>query len=154
MRLPQVFSVKATLYLPFMVAVPQLAYHYELVCVLALLPTLGWYARRSATAAQRSLVILTALAVTLTQFPAVTLQKLTDTVLWHFVPGFGLLLVMVCVVALRFAWGDPLDRSKNSVDAYVSPRADTGCNDGHARRCPAVSGPLEPGKELQGGKMR
>jgi hypothetical protein len=105
---PQKFGIKATMYLPFMVAMPQLAYHYELVCLLALIPVLCWYWNRCSTPAQRTVVIGTSIGIVTSQFPAVTMTTLTQRGLWHFVPGLGLFIVLIGVVALRIAWWSSL----------------------------------------------
>ncbi len=85
------------MYLPFMVAVPQLAYHYELICVLPIIAVISWLWQKSEQGAEKILLGLAAVGIALSQFQAVAAEKLLGAVAPHFLPGFGLFLVMVCV---------------------------------------------------------
>jgi len=90
------------LYFPFLVAIPQLAYQYELNWLITMLPAVGWLASRSRDRTQQALLWLIVTGVALGQFHAVAAQRLLDSVAPYVVPGFGLLLVIVVVVALRW----------------------------------------------------
>jgi hypothetical protein len=96
------FRARVLLYVPFMVAVPQLAYHYELVCVLALVPVLSWWWRGADSPAKRRWLCLMAVGVALSQFQAVAMDTLFKTNKLQVVPGAGLLLVIIAV--LGFKW--------------------------------------------------
>jgi hypothetical protein len=89
------------MYLPFMVAVPWLSYHYELVVNLAMIPMISWLWAHATARRQQLLLVLIACGIALSQFQAVAVGKLTGSVVAHFVPGFGLLIVMVATVAYR-----------------------------------------------------
>jgi len=89
------------MYLPFMVAVPSIAYHYELVILIPLIPLLGslWVERRDATS--RLIVSAATVGVGLSQVNAVALEKIFGSVSFHVIPGFGLLLVMASFFLLK-----------------------------------------------------
>lgn len=89
------------MYLPFMVAVPWLSYHYELVVNLAMIPLISWLWARAAARRQQLLLLFVVCGIALSQFQAVAVAQLTGNVAAHFVPGFGLLIVMVATVAYR-----------------------------------------------------
>jgi len=95
-------SAGTALYFPFMIALPRLAYHCELVWLVAVLPAVGWHWVRASTRRERSLVVVLVVGIALGQFQAVAAEKLLGAVYPHFVPGFGLLVTMVGAVAL--AW--------------------------------------------------
>ena len=105
-------------YTPFMVAVPGLAYHYELVCVLILLPVLS-YLWAGAGRGEKRLLLCITVGLALSQFQAVAVYDLLAEkefphwmmgacrqygphsgggCLPHWIPGFGLFVVMLgCV---------------------------------------------------------
>jgi hypothetical protein len=89
------------MYLPFMVAVPSLSYQYGLVVNLAMIPMISWLWTRAAARRQQVLLLFIVCGIALSQFQAVAVAKLTGSVAPHFIPGFGLLIVMVAVVAYR-----------------------------------------------------
>jgi hypothetical protein len=95
-------AASVALYFPFMVAMPRLVYHYELIFVLALIPVVGWCWANATARRERAILAFLVVGIALSQFQAVAAEKLIGTVHPHFVPGFGLLLVMVGVVALRW----------------------------------------------------
>ena len=99
---PRGLAASITFYFPFMVAVPKLAYQYELIWLIAMLPAVGWLASRSRDRTRQALLWLIVAGIALGQFHAVAAQRLLDSVAPHVVPGFGLLLVIVGVVALRW----------------------------------------------------
>ncbi len=90
------------LYFPFMIAAPQLAYHYQLVWLLGLLPAVGWLWTSADGRAQRISVVVATFGIALSQFPAVAMHELLGSVLPHVVPGAGLLIVMLGAVAVKW----------------------------------------------------
>jgi len=90
-----------SMYLPFMVAVPQLTYHYELVVILPMLPVVSWLWKNAVWPAERILLTFITVGIALSQFQAVAAGKLIGTVHPHFLPGFGLFMVVVGVTIYR-----------------------------------------------------
>jgi hypothetical protein len=86
---------EAAMHLPFMVAVPKVAYHYGLVILIPMIPVLCYLWRQSHNRIQEVALIMATVGVALSQIQAVALQSLLGTILPHFVPGFGLLLTMI-----------------------------------------------------------
>lgn len=84
-----------------MVAVPQLAYHYELVCLLPLLPVISWLWKNSTSPVQKKLLIFITTGIALSQFQAIAAEKLFGAVHPHFIPGFGLFIVMIGVTIYK-----------------------------------------------------
>jgi len=100
-------TARLALYLPFMAAVPQLAYHYELVLLLLLLPVLSHLWGR-VSAKGRWAIVLISIGVGLGQGQAVALEKLWRKVFPHLMPGFGLLLVLLGILLLKAQkWESP-----------------------------------------------
>ena len=87
--------LNALLYFPFMVALPKSVYHYEFVVLIPLLPVLDLLWKE--TSAQRSHLVLwlIALGLALSQWQAVALFDLTNNIGAYYIPGFGLLIVMI-----------------------------------------------------------
>ena len=103
-------------YIPFMLAVPQLAYHYELVCVLAMLPAVCYLWAGAATPSEKRILSALAVGLILTQFHTYAVgQLLVESrgayrcshdplvCLPRWLPGFGLFLVLTSCVAYK-AW--------------------------------------------------
>jgi len=88
------WAVHTLLYFPFMVAMPQQAYHYSLVVLLPLIPAVGWLWSRDGARARRVLLLM-AVGIALSQVQAVAFSHLVGNIIPHVVPGIGLLLVMV-----------------------------------------------------------
>jgi len=99
---PRQLCAAVALYFPFMVAVPQLAYHYELVWLLGLIPVVCWLWASAEGRAQRLVLCVVTCGIALSQFPAVAAQQVLGVHTPQFVPGFGLLLVMLGVVAFKW----------------------------------------------------
>lgn len=117
---PKQLCADVALYFPFMVAVPRLVYHYELVWLLALVPVVGWRWANAGSRVERWILGLVVAGIALGQFQAVAAVKLTGSIYPNVVPGFGLFLVMLGVVAL--AWlGAP--RSETGVVTQVDASA-------------------------------
>ena len=105
------------LYVPFMLAFPKLAYHYELVCVLVMLPAVSHLWTNAMDARERGLLLLITIGLILTQFQAYAVERLvvefwsldrclgrlpqSGACLPQWIPGFGLFLVMAGALALK-----------------------------------------------------
>ncbi len=88
---------QATLYLPFMVAVPQVAYHYELVCVLPMLAMLSWRWQHSASPLETAWLTTIALGLAISQFQAHSaVSKISSGI-----PGLGLFIILLGVTAYQ-----------------------------------------------------
>ncbi|MCY4047525.1 MAG: glycosyltransferase family 87 protein [Candidatus Dadabacteria bacterium] len=110
-------------YIPFMVAVPELAYHYSLVCVLVLLPVLS-YLWTNATRKERKILLFITVGLIMNQFQAFAFEQLLSGMSlprWitgscaerfsgvcfpQWIPGLGLFIVMTgCVIyKLRYLY--------------------------------------------------
>ncbi len=88
---------QAILYLPFMVAVPQVAYHYELVCVLPMLAMLSWRWQHSASPLETAWLTTIALGLAISQFQAYSAVSKISTG----IPGLGLFIIMLGVTAYQ-----------------------------------------------------
>ena len=95
------FAVLATFYLPFMVMVPRLAYHYVLVHLLASVVLVHWLQTR-AHRSVRAYVVSMSVGVVLSQTQAMALYLVTGNPLAHFIPGAGVLLLVVAGLLLKF----------------------------------------------------
>lgn len=89
------------MYIPFMVAVPQLTFHYELVCILPMLPVVSWLWKNTVWPAEKKSLAFISVGIALSQFQAVAAEKLIGTVHPHFIPGFGLFMVVVGVTIYK-----------------------------------------------------
>jgi hypothetical protein len=96
------FPALALTYFPFMVAVPALVYHYEFVLLLALIPLVGRWWQASADARVRRALLGLTLGLAFTQWQTYALEPLVGSQLPQFVPGFGLLAVIISLVILKF----------------------------------------------------
>lgn len=81
----------AWMYLPFMVAVPELSFHYSLVVALPLLPVVAHLWNRRGAKGLRLIVV----GLVLAQVQAVALACLGGSGLPHAIPGVGLFLVLL-----------------------------------------------------------
>jgi len=84
----------AMMYFPFMVAMPELVFHYSLVVLLPLVPMVAGLWRRRGARADRVLTLL-AVGLALSQWQAEACARLVGNIVPHFVPGVGLLVVLV-----------------------------------------------------------
>ena len=83
------------LYFPFMVAIPQLVYHYEFIVLIPLLSVLNFMWKDTLSRQKKYCLVIIALGISLSQWQAIALHILTNNMLAYYVPGFGLLLVMI-----------------------------------------------------------
>lgn len=82
-------------YFPFMVAIPQLSYHYTLVCLLVIIPITSKLIRNSKLPVEKGIIYTIIFGIIISQFHAVAAGKIFNSILPHFIPGFGLLVVMI-----------------------------------------------------------
>lgn len=92
----------ALLYFPLMVAIPQTVYHYEFVLLIPLLPVLSFLWKDRLSAFQQYCLVLMAVGIALSQWHAIALYAITDNMLVQYIPGFGLLLVIIGIFIFRF----------------------------------------------------
>lgn len=89
------------MYLPFMVALPQIVYHYSLIICLILIPTMCHLWKISENRLQRIIILVISIGVALTQWQAIATYYLTDNVLSHVIPGLGLFIIMVGIAIFK-----------------------------------------------------
>lgn len=89
------------LYIPFMIAIPQTVYHYSLILCFALVPLLCHLWKFSKTNLERVMLLIIAVGIAMTQWQAIATYNLTGNLLSHSIPGFGLLLVMMGILAYK-----------------------------------------------------
>ena len=94
----------ALMYFPFMVALPQQAYHYSLVVLLALIPAVCYLWSRSSDRRSRRVLLVITIGIALSQWQAVALSNLAGNIIPHVIPGLGLLMVMVGVTWYKVRW--------------------------------------------------
>lgn len=90
-----------TMYLPFMIALPQLVYHYSLIICLILIPTMCHLWKISENRLQRIIIFAISIGIAMTQWQAIATYNLTDNMLSHVIPGLGLLIIMVSVAIFK-----------------------------------------------------
>lgn len=95
------FHACALFYFPFMVAIPKVSYHYELVVLLALIPCVCYLWPRSKDRWTTGALMLITLGIAVSQMQATALEKLTGNGAFYSIPGFGLLLAMVGCAGYR-----------------------------------------------------
>ena len=83
------------LYFPFMVAIPQLVYHYEFVVVILLLPVLNFMWKDTLSKQKKYCLVLVAIGVSLSQWQAIALYLVTGNMIAHYIPGFGLMIAIL-----------------------------------------------------------
>ena len=89
------------MYFPFMVALPKTVYPYSLVICMLLLPMVVYLWKKSIRKYQRIWLAAILLGVSLMQWQAIALNKLTQNILAHLIPGLGLLIVMIGISAYK-----------------------------------------------------
>ena len=90
------------LYFPLMVAIPQTVYHYEFVLLIPLLPVLSFLWRDKLSTFQQFCLGLMAAGIALSQWHAIALYAITNNMLAQYIPGFGLLLVIIGIFIYKF----------------------------------------------------
>jgi hypothetical protein len=95
-------AARMAMYIPFMVALPQLSIQYELVCVLIMIPIVCWYWEKASKPGEYAVLLFIILGIWASQFQAVAFAKLSGySSIPYMIPGFGLLMVMVGIVAYK-----------------------------------------------------
>jgi hypothetical protein len=94
---PKEHLANALLYFPFMVAIPQLVYHYEFIILIPLLPVLSYLWNKHPTHPVKSGLILSAIGLALSQWQAIALYLVTNNMFAQYIPGFGLMLILTGV---------------------------------------------------------
>jgi len=87
--------VSLSMYLPFMVAVPAVVFHYEFVVLLPLIPLSCRLWRERADGRERWAPMLIAVGVAMSQSQAYAMERLAGVMAPRCIPGVGLVLVMV-----------------------------------------------------------
>ncbi len=90
------------LYFPFMVAIPQLVYHYEFVVLIPLLPVLNFIWKDTLSRQKRYCLAVVAIGISMSQLQAIALYLMTGNMLAHYVPGFGLMIAILGISAYKF----------------------------------------------------
>jgi hypothetical protein len=111
------FSTIVIMYIPFMLAVPQLVYNYELVCLLPMLPVISWQSKNSVFPMKKTILSFITVGIALSQFQAIAAEKLFETMIPHFIPGFGLAVVLIGVTFFKMSnYSTPTITLHNSFD--------------------------------------
>ena len=105
------------LYLPFMIVFPKVIYHYSLIICLLLIPALSHLWKTSETRPQKGLIFIITIGVALTQWQTVATYKLTDNIVSHIIPGFGLLMVLIGIAIYKIY---ELSLAQDKITAEVS----------------------------------
>jgi hypothetical protein len=111
---------RTVLYFPFMIAVPQLAYHYEFVLLIPIILVTG-FLWQSASRREGAILIVMAVGLVLSQLQVVALRKLTGWVFPDFLPGIGLALILFTITAYKLQtvpWRTVLRRQPAAVTPH------------------------------------
>lgn len=90
-----------TMYLPFMIALPQLVYHYSLIICLILIPTMCHLWKINKNRLQKIIILAISIGIAMTQWQAIATYNLTDSMLSHIIPGLGLFIIMVSIAIFK-----------------------------------------------------
>jgi len=85
-----------------MVAMPQLVYHYEFILLIPLLPVLNFMWKEASSKQQKYSISLIAVGVSLSQWQVTAIYLLTENMLAHYIPGFGLLIVLIGICIYKY----------------------------------------------------
>ena len=94
------------LYMPFLIAMPKLSFHYGLVLFLPLTFALVWARLAARTARARRVVDVMLVGALLSQFPSPAFQQIWNVPAAARIPGLGLLIVLLGALAYRSAGPD------------------------------------------------
>lgn len=89
------------LYLPFMVAVPQVVYHYSLIICLLLIPTICHLWSLSTDLRTKRIFFVIMVGIACTQWQATASSNLSQNILALAIPGLGLLLIIAGITAYK-----------------------------------------------------
>lgn len=94
------------LYVPFLIAMPKLSFHYSLVLLLPLGFALLWARLEARSSRTRRVVDAMLAGVLLSQFPSPAFQQIWNVPAAARIPGLGLLIVLLGALAYRSAGPD------------------------------------------------
>ena len=90
------------MYLPFMIALPQIVYHYSFINCLILIPAVCHLWNNTKNRAQKVTILIISIGIAITQWQAIATYHLTDNILSHAIPGVGLLVIISGIVLFKF----------------------------------------------------
>ncbi len=90
-----------TMYLPFMIAVPQVVFHYSFIICLMLIPTMCYLWKISEGKLQRTFIFIISIGIALTQWQAIATYHLTSNIVSEAIPGIGLLIIMMGIAIFK-----------------------------------------------------
>jgi hypothetical protein len=91
-----------TMYIPFMIAIPQLVYPYEDILLIAFLPILCHFWLRTKDAWGRGLLLMMASGIALTQLQIIVMNRLLGAGRCDPLPGFGVFLLLLGCVGYKY----------------------------------------------------
>ena len=97
------FLEASMMYIPFMVVLPQIAYHYEFISLILLIPISCILWGRNANRTARIALIPLVTGIALSQWQAIALFNLTGNWLANAIPGFGAFLAMIGITFYKLA---------------------------------------------------
>jgi hypothetical protein len=98
----EIETASIILYFPLMIAIPQTAYQYEGILLIALLPVLCFAWMRTRDKVSRALLLGIALGISLTQLLTVPLNRLLGEGRFDMIASFGLLVILLASVGYKF----------------------------------------------------
>jgi hypothetical protein len=102
------FVQVAILYFPFMVAIPKLVFHYEFIILITLIPFICRLWRDVVDKTEKWILFAIAVGILLTQVQSFALVELLENITIHYIPGLGLMLVLIGIVFLKITKVGPL----------------------------------------------
>jgi hypothetical protein len=108
---PDKFAEHVILYLPLMICLPTTVFHYEFTLLLALIPLLIKFSGEGKDS--NIILYLLAFGVVLSQIHAAALYFLTDNILAYYIPGFGLILILIANLAIKLGRQRAASEQKN-----------------------------------------
>lgn len=89
------------MYFPFMVVIPQIAFQYELVNLILLVPILCVVWEITDSKKVRTALLCVTIGLALTQWHAAAAYFLSNNILAHAIPGFGALIAMIGITSYK-----------------------------------------------------
>lgn len=90
-----------SMYLPFMIAVPNVVFHYSFIICLMLIPTMCYLWKISGSRFQRIIISIISIGIALTQWQAIATYHLTSNIASKSIPGIGLLIIMTGIAIFK-----------------------------------------------------
>ena len=90
-----------TMYLPFMIAAPQVVFHYSFIICLMLIPTMCYLWKISESKLQKIFIFIISIGIALTQWQAIATYHLTFNIASEVIPGLGLLIIMTGIAIFK-----------------------------------------------------